>query len=533
MAGMGRIARITVTLGAALALLAPLDGGATAQSFRGGNGGGRTGLGGHGGGFGFGLGFGPPAMLLPLGPPPDDDYDEPPPRRRPHPVRVGPPDDGESEDGAPLRHRVSRPKPVVREVARPTPQPTILHTKPVLMRPTPAAPKAPAVARLPPNPSLTRPKPPPPVTAGAPRARLPLAETRYRPDEILVEVALTTPPTRIADVLARHRLTEAEAVYVDLIGVSLRRWRIGDARSASSVVAELGGETALARIQPNYLFAPADEVAPSLSGAQYALVKMKVDPSLEDSAAAPIRVAVIDTAIDESHPDLAGAVEARFDAIGGAVVSQDHGTAMAGGIAANGRLRGVARHVKILSARAFDIDGAGGALGTTLSIVKSLDWAARQKAQVVNMSFAGPDDPTLRDALAAAHARGIALVGAVGNAGPAAPPQYPGADAHVIAATATDADDKLYPSANVGAYVAISAPGVDVLLPAPGGGYAMETGTSVSSALIAGVVALMFERKPDLKPDEVRQRLTATATQLGGAQEFGAGLVDAARAVRP
>lgn len=517
MSGMGRIARIGVLLGAALALLAPQGDSAGAQSFRGKGDAARPGYGGHGGGFGFDFGFGPPALLFPAEPP--DDY-EPAPRRRPYPVRIEPPDDYPTYDAPAPRHRAPRPKPVTTAVARPASPPAIEPAKPKYVRP------APAITRL-------TPKPPPTAAAGLPRARLPLAETRYRPDEILVEIARGTEPARIADVLARHRLSEVEASDVDLLGVSLRRWRVGDARSAASVVAELGGEIALIRIQPNYVFTAADELAASVTGAQYALAKMKVDPTLEDSAAAPIRVAVIDTAIDETHPDLAGSLSASFDAIGGDIVSKSHGTAMAGGIAGNGRLRGVATRVKLLSARAFDVDGAGGALGSTLTIVKSLDWAAKQKAQVINMSFAGPDDPTLRDALAAAHRRGIALIGAVGNAGRAAPPQYPGADAHVIAATATDADDKLYASANIGAYVAISAPGVEVLLPAPGGGYAMETGTSVSSALIAGVVALMLERRPGLSPDEIRQRLTSTAAPLAGpAHEFGAGMVDAAKAVR-
>jgi hypothetical protein len=392
--------------------------------------------------------------------------------------------------------------------------------------------RAPAAARAAPV------QPPPPARAApafVARAMLPLAEIRYRPGEVLVEVDHATPPARVADVLARHRLVEVEAANIDLLGLSLRRWRIDDARSAASVVSELGSETALARIQPNYLFAPTEGKAPvvaSLAAEQYALVKMKVAPSLEDGAAAPVSVAVIDTAIDETHPDLAGIVADRYDALGGAVVSRAHGAAMAGAIAANGRLRGVAAHARILSARAFDIDSDGSAHGATMAIVKSLDWAVKAKAQIVNMSFAGPDDPTLRDALAAASARGLTLVGAVGNLGPRAAPQYPGADPHVIAATAIDADDKLFAGANVGAYVAVSAPGVDVLLPAPGGGYALETGTSVASALVAGVVALMLERKPDLKPADVRKRLAATATPLGGAREFGAGLIDAEKAVR-
>ena len=89
----------------------------------------------------------------------------------------------------------------------------------------------------------------------------------------------------------------------------------------------------------------------------------------------------------------------------------------------------------------------------------------------------------------------------MGNAGPKSPPLYPGADENVIAITATDAEDKLYAMANVGAYVAVAAPGVDVLLPAPRGRlFDLETGTSVSSALVSGVVALLLERQPKATP---------------------------------
>jgi subtilisin family serine protease len=126
------------------------------------------------------------------------------------------------------------------------------------------------------------------------------------------------------------------------------------------------------------------------------------------------------------------------------------------------------------------------------------------------------------------------LVGAAGNAGPQSPPLYPAADEKVVAVTATDADDKLYARANVGPYVAVAAPGVDVLLPTPRGGYAFETGTSVSSALVSGVAALLLERRPASTPAELKRLLMTTATPLGtGAQAaaFGAGLVDARRAI--
>jgi hypothetical protein len=372
----------------------------------------------------------------------------------------------------------------------------------------------------------------------------PPGETRFRPGEVLVAIAPATPPATVARILRSHRLTEAEVASNSLLGTSIRLWRFPDGRSVASVVRELAGEGSLTRIQPNYVYELQQEPAGAASTPptpgptppqQYSLAKLHVDAGDDMVVSDPIRIAVIDTAIDDTHPDLAGAVEERFDAIGGAGPprSLDHGTAMAGAIAARGRVKGVAPSVHILSARAFDSEG-GKSLGSTLSILKGIDWAAKERARVVNMSFAGPLDPTLHDILAAAFGKGMILVGAAGNAGPQSPPLYPGADEKVLAVTATDADDKLYARANVGPYVAVAAPGVDVLLPTPRGGYAFETGTSVSAALVSGVAALLLERRPATTPAELKRLLMTTATPLGtGAQAatFGAGLVDARRAI--
>jgi len=157
-----------------------------------------------------------------------------------------------------------------------------------------------------------------------------------------------------------------------------------------------------------------------------------------------------------------------------------------------------------------------------------------QGAKVVNMSFAGPMDPILQQAIKAMHDKGIVLIAAAGNAGPKSPPLYPGADPNVIAVSATDADDQTYKNANRGKYVAISAPGVDILVPAPDGGYQLTTGTSVAAAHISGVAALLLERNPSLKPDELKKILMSTADKPPGAkpEDIGAGLVDPLKALQ-
>jgi subtilisin family serine protease len=211
---------------------------------------------------------------------------------------------------------------------------------------------------------------------------------------------------------------------------------------------------------------------------------------------------------------------------------------MAGAIAARRNMLGIAPGVGLLTVRAFSTK-ANSAEGTTFNIIKGLDWAAAQGARVVNMSFAGPSDPRLRDALAKANKKGMVLIAAAGNAGPNSPPLYPAADPNVIAVTATNADDALFTGANRGNYIAVAAPGVDIFAPAPDGTYQFTTGTSVAAAEVSGVAALLIERNPALTPAEVRKILMDTAKDLGPKgrdRDFGAGLVNALKAltaVRP
>jgi subtilisin family serine protease len=207
---------------------------------------------------------------------------------------------------------------------------------------------------------------------------------------------------------------------------------------------------------------------------------------------------------------------------------------MAGAIGSHQRLTGIAPGARLFGVLAFS-SNASSAEGTTFHILKGIDWAVAQGAHVINMSFAGPKDPALERALKVAHDRNVVLVAAVGNAGPKSGPLYPGADPNVIGVTATDENDKIFSGANRGRQVALAAPGVDILVPAPEGTYQLTTGTSVASAEMSGVVALMLERNPNLKPADVKRILIATAKRLGTAARddtYGAGLVDPLRAVQ-
>jgi subtilisin family serine protease len=194
---------------------------------------------------------------------------------------------------------------------------------------------------------------------------------------------------------------------------------------------------------------------------------------------------------------------------------------------------GSAPEARLLAIRAFG-GASGGAESTSYVILRGLDYAAEHGAQIVNMSFAGPKDPLIERGVAATAARGILLIAAAGNGGAKSPPLYPAANPNVIAVSGTDAQEKLFSASNRGNYVAIAAPGADIFLPAPDEKYQITSGTSFSAAYVSGVAALIMERNPALKPNDVRAILTGTARDLGAPGRddlFGAGGADAFAAV--
>ena len=127
--------------------------------------------------------------------------------------------------------------------------------------------------------------------------------------------------------------------------------------------------------------------------------------------------------------------------------------------------------------------------------------------------------------------QGVILIAAAGNAGPKSAPLFPGADPNVIAVSATDMDDKTYKNANRGKYVAIAAPGVDILVPAPEGGYQLTTGTSVQPPYQRRGRADAGAQQGAQARRGARHPL-GTAKNIGGAKtDVGAGLVDPAQAL--
>jgi subtilisin family serine protease len=367
-----------------------------------------------------------------------------------------------------------------------------------------------------------------------PRRGAPAAlDQRYVPGQIVAEIDGAQ-----ADAVAqRYRLAPIASQELPLIGSTLTLFRITDNRSVDAVQLQMRADSSVRAVQPNFRYVLQDQTTTPALGegdpAQYALAKMRLPEAHKLAYGSNVTVAVIDSGIDIAHPELASAVAGSFDALGSKEGPHVHGTGIAGAIVSHARLMGSAPRARILAIRAFGV-AASGAESTSFVILKGMDHAAAHGAQVINMSFAGPQDPLVERGIAAATTKGIVMVAASGNAGPKSPPLYPAANPNVIAVSATDAYDRLFAASNRGGHIAVSAPGVDIFLPAPDNKYQMTSGTSFSAAYVSGLAALMIERNPQLTPGELRGILMKSARDLGAPGRddlFGAGAADAYGAV--
>jgi hypothetical protein len=353
--------------------------------------------------------------------------------------------------------------------------------------------------------------------------------------EIVAEIDGSLSDAQADELARRHRLARLRSQNFPLIGGTIGLFRITDRRTIEVVSREFATEVSVRSVQPNFRYVLQEQKAALTEGdpAQYANAKLRLPQAHTLAHGANVTIAVIDSGIDVKHPELANAIADNFDALGSKEGPHVHGTGIAGAIVSHARLMGSAPEARILAIRAFGA-APNGAESTSYVILKGLDYAAAHGAQIVNMSFAGPKDALIERAIAATAAKGIVMVAAAGNAGPKSPPLYPAANANVIAVTATDARDRLFAASNRGSHIAISAPGVDIFLPAPDEKYQMASGTSFSAAYVSGLAALMLERNPALKPGQVREILMKTARDLGAPGRddlFGAGEADAFAAV--
>jgi len=260
------------------------------------------------------------------------------------------------------------------------------------------------------------------------------------------------------------------------------------------------------------------------------------DQSIDDGAdtGQGVKVAVVDTGIDLSHPDLAANIAGGYNAIDPDQPPQDdngHGTHVAGIIAAAADGAGVIGAAPRVSLYAVKVLGADGS-GYYSDIIEGIEWCMKNGIQVINLSLGGYQNVSaLHDVIAEAARRGIVITAAAGNDGPAENSvEYPAKYPEVIAVAAYNASRDLTSYSSRGPEVALAAPGDDILSTFPEGAYQTLSGTSMATPHASAAAALVIAAGVT-DPAAVRARLYRTADKHGKGSFSGSGQVDAERAV--
>ncbi|MCA1846254.1 MAG: S8 family serine peptidase, partial [Actinobacteria bacterium] len=331
----------------------------------------------------------------------------------------------------------------------------------------------------------------------------------------------------------RRRFVPASAArYFVAVGICIVHIVLGAAPSGGTIVH---------RSSPRLLWLASLPNDPDYSGSQAPYLSPIGVPSAWDvtTGSEGVVVAVLDSGVDASHPDLAGRVVAGRNVVKSDYDTSDetgHGTNMAGilGAVTNNALgvAGVAWAAKIMPVKVTNPSGAA----TDTNVASGIVWAVDHGADVISISLSAPgDDNVLQKAVDYATARDVLVVAAAGN-NSSGVPEFPAACHGVVAVGATDASGHRSPFSNYGRWVDVNAPGVDIVTTrANSAGFTSVSGTSAATALVAGVAVLLRSAYPHAPQADIADRLRRSAFGRGpvGAEGIDAsGVVDAAAALR-
>ncbi len=388
-----------------------------------------------------------------------------------------------------------------------------------------------------------------------------------RPLEIVDGVALV----KFKPGTARAARAEALAAGGVAVENELYGWSVVRLPAGMSVEAALAFFAARPDVEaaaPNHVLRPLRLPNDPDFSSQYALSRINAPGAWEYEVGASTRVtvAVVDTGVDGTHPDLTANLFApglglhrKFDQTTGASSAEaggtpidlcGHGTRVAGDAAADTDdalgVAGVSWRAKLLSLRVFTSDCNTGT--SDAAIANAINYAVTEATTgnpsqigrlVINISLGAAQpacDPLTTAAIQSAQAAGILVVAAAGNYDPSNNPDRevtcPAKVAGVIAVGATDQDDNPASFTALGSQVTLSAPGVSVLSTVNGGIYGEDSGTSFASPIVAGLAALLWSAVPAMSSATLAGVLTRSADALGDPTLYGAGRVNAFRAMR-
>jgi len=319
----------------------------------------------------------------------------------------------------------------------------------------------------------------------------------------------------LLDEIARdYGLKRREGWQISSLGIYCEVFELAPGQSQDDVLQLVAADPRIESVQPmNVYTTQTVQYDDPYASMQPALHDLAIDSAHERATGRGVTVAVIDSLVDDRHPEMRGRVSVRRDLVSGrrpGANGEIHGTAMAGIIAsaANNAIGivGVAPDAEIVSLRAcWTVDAqTGQAVCSSLSLAQALETALVMGVDIINLSLSGPDDPLLARLIDLALDRNVLVIAAMpeteGSGG-----DFPASHAGVIAAGATDWKDFV-------SFAVLRAPGNEVLSTVPDSSYGFFSGNSMSSAFIAGVAALLVERRPGIGAGEMFDLLEQTSS---------------------
>lgn len=311
--------------------------------------------------------------------------------------------------------------------------------------------------------------------------------------------------------------------------------------SSSVEATTIGGTTTAAATAPTSVATGSGD---PLHAQQWSDSVTPYSPTWVCGRGAGVDIAVIDTGVDLTHPELAGHTTtggaslngaASVTAGGGGVDPHGHGTHVAGIAAAtadNGLgISGVAPLATIIPVRVLGPTGGG----WSSDVAAGITWAVDAGAEVINLSLgASSQSQAMTNAITYAMANGVVVVAAAGNGGANGAVNYPAADNRTLAVASIDPSRGISGFSTHGSYVDLAAPGSGVLSTTPNGSYEYKSGTSMATPFVSGVAALLIGLDRSLTPDTLANRLISTADDAGAPgvdAAFGYGIINPVRAM--
>jgi subtilisin family serine protease len=348
--------------------------------------------------------------------------------------------------------------------------------------------------------------------------------------------ALPAPSSEPGELLVRFEPGAAQAAALDAAGAEvvdrlplagLVNVELEPGTSVAKAAAALERRPEVRYAEPNYRYSPHatpnDPFFPQLWGLQQANDADIDAPEAWNltTGSLGVTVAVVDTGVAYTHPDLAANMVAGWDFFSHDSDPSDavgHGTHVAGTIGAFGNngagVSGVNWRVRLMPLRVGDANNIPAS-----AVIEAFDHACRNGAKIVNGSFGGfSASSAIHDAIA--RCPGVLFVFSAGNNSSSndARPLFPCNDPspNVVCVAATNESDQLATFSNYGASVELAAPGNNILSTVLGDGYGVASGTSMAAPHVAGAAALVLARRPNLTSVQVRQALMLSAEAKPG-----------------